>query len=309
MMRRLTRTLSFLLAVVLVLSAMPAFAAKQAKPFSLDDYACEEIPDKFFSDPDIADGLLGSIVGDIGGKIYDKILDRAIDWAIGDFLDSIFGESDVNSQLREINRKLDEIKKMLDVIYNKLEKMDFRATIQQRDVKYKEFYREVTTRLNSLMGAKTAAARKEIVKNWASSPMMGASSGITATLQWGDLATGPLGTYTFIQCYDGYAKAYFPWERDGYDFREGMRLADMSMYVNASILTALYYNLVIAGEIPGKTKESEKANIEAFHKQLQDVLGYFGKESNLVKRNTEINYCQLVGMNGFGVYYDKYNTG
>lgn len=301
------RTLCLLLIVVISAGGVPAVAAKTAASAALDAITCDKDYGFSYKTKATSKGLGTDALLFIGETVASKLIGKTVDWAADRFVSSALGIEtfDVEASLKKAHGKLDGIKRLLDEMYQKLTAMDFRSTMQYRDQKYNELKPEVVSRMNSLMNAKTEGERQRIVQDWANKSMMGSSSGVTATTQWGNLISTPFAGYTYIQCYDGYAKAAFPWEHDGYDFREGARYADIALYIDASILTGLYYNLVVDGKIEGKSAQTEADNIKAFEDQVDEVSAYFADDKNQVVRNASNNRCQITGATGFSVYTDK----
>lgn len=307
MLLKSRRMLSILLILVMTAYAMPVFAAKKASGAKVGALSCDRDYGFSYKNKAVSKGAADvamDLLKTVGKVIGTKVVEGAVNWGLSNFFNSVFGieQVDVGAEFNKVNGKLDEIKNMLDKMYREITIADFRGTIQNRDQKYNELKPEVVSRMNRLLQADTEKERKEVVLDWAGKSMMSSSSGVTATSQWGNLISSSMGGYTYIQCYDGYAKLAFPWEHDGYDFRDAARTADLTLYIDACVLTGLYYNLVIAGEVEGKSEKSERYNIDAFKKQMNDVIDYFSQPANQVVRDEGKNQCQITGMTDFAVY-------
>lgn len=239
--------------------------------------------------------FVGAGAAKIYGKFLKEIIKESLDES-SESLDKLFDET------KKINKKLDSALVKLNMIQEKILQISeqielnaYRADMQKRnEVQFrltystKPHYRKILKVIENAGGpyatwseATTDTIREE-TEIWMHTYGFDAEIEFATMLLTANGNTQSGEPYPLV--YDYIASHTFPWEQEGYVFRENARLADVILITECYHMCMLYY----------KTHPGEN-NLGELNRQIRSYARILDNEKNLIYYHHDYIICQIPG--------------
>ncbi len=203
------------------------------------------------------------------GFIAAALASGAISWTGGKLMDFVFGDifpSKEAKMMDEVLKNQSKIQQMLIEILNTVKKLDYKKEIDAKRIQQNDLWEQYNIKMNAIKEKDlTIQERKDLLKGYFD------GTGKNYVMNFINLYV----TYTegknminsnIFATYDAYALYNYWWEHDGYNFRDSMRMLDLTQFMQ---MWTLAYAVC---EAHSKDNTSCAAEARAAQRRLMDCI-------------------------------------
>lgn len=209
-----------------------------------------------------------------GNFLIDWAVNKAMDWAFDKIMNEIF--KDTAPTMDDLLRNQEKIMGMLDRMMSEIKISDYKQDMRNKQIALTNiFNKTVNTNkiLNDYKDKKTRIDNLEPLyagsgKDYCSDVINFANTYLTARA-----SRMPNGC--IFNVYDLYAKQYYPWEAQGYGFRENMRNLDLTEFYQSAAIAMLACRAHIDSN--SKLKAGAQVTLDQLEQTVREVRDNTGK--------------------------------
>lgn len=223
---------------------------------------------------DIAIDLLGAGLKQIAIGAGSKAFTETVGYLFGD------ESSEVKEGLNQINSHVDQITKAIEDIANHVDNIETAQLMRNRMERFSVLNCYTCDQFAKVINSKGDTAKiRAIVQNWGDSFTDDGPTSTTAIAYLNFLTSGlNYGEKPMPAVYDEWVFNSVAWEHEGYEYRENLRLADISLALTTLYMDHMYHTM--------NNMNTDKIN--AAFKKFSDIY-----KASLVKRHPDYLVCQV----------------
>ncbi|WP_195267998.1 hypothetical protein [Eubacterium sp. 1001713B170207_170306_E7] len=200
-----------------------------------------------------------------GSLIIDWAVNKALDWTHAKIMDAIF--KDTTPTMNDLFNNQKIINDKLDVLINEVKLTDYKEDLRNKQAALNNIY-DMSDRTSKLLQSNpdrdTRIANMKPLykgdgKDYCSDIVNFANTYLTDRAK--RMPNGCI-----FNVYDLYAKRYYPWENQGYGFRENMRNLDLAEFYQSAAIALIGCKAHMDSDSP------LKAGAETTYNQLTEVI-------------------------------------
>lgn len=200
-----------------------------------------------------------------GNILIGWAANKAMDWAFAKIMNSIF--KDTTPTMEDIFSKQNEMNNKLDFILQQIKISDYKEDMRLKQIALNSIYlvsKRSVEILEKNQESKVRIANMKPLYNGSGKDYCSDVINFANTYLTKRAAKMPNGS--IFNVYDLYSKNYFPWENQGYGFRQNMRNLDYAEFYQSAAIA------LIACKAHIDSSSELKAGAEATYSQLQETI-------------------------------------